>query len=157
MPQLFAQDNPEYLKGRILDTANEAVIGANIKWEGTSVGTITDVDGNFVIPRIKETNVLSVSFIGFQSQQIKIEKTKKEITIVLKDDAQQLDEIVVVGYGTQKKSSLTSSIEVVRNDELLQMPTINIDEALSGQVAGMQVMSTTGDPSSAKESDISIP
>lgn len=154
--QMFAQDNPEYLKGRILDTANEAVIGANIKWEGTSVGTITDVDGNFVIPRIKETNVLSVSFIGFQSQQIKIEKTKKEITIVIKDDAQQLDEIVVVGYGTQKKSSLTSSIEVVRNDELLQMPTINIDEALSGQVAGMQVMSTTGDPSSAKESDISI-
>ncbi len=96
------------------------------------------------------------SFIGYQSQEIRLKPGENNLKIVLKDDAQQLDEIVVIGYGTQKKSSLTSSVEVVRSDDLLQMPTINIDEALSGQVAGLQVMATSGDPSTAKESNIHI-
>lgn len=103
----------------------------------------------------KET-ILIVSFIGYQSQEIRLKPGENNLKIVLKDDAQQLDEIVVIGYGTQKKSSLTSSVEVVRSDDLLQMPTINIDEALSGQVAGLQVMATSGDPSTAKESNIHI-
>ena len=74
----------------------------------------------------------------------------------MEDDAQDLDELVVVGYGTQKKASLTGSIETIKSEDLLSLPTANLDEALYGQVAGLQVMQTTGDPSSAKEANLHI-
>ena len=144
------------MNGRVFDTSGETIVGANIKLKGADRGTITDLDGNFTLLVPSKETILIVSFIGYQSQEIRLKPGENNLKIVLKDDAQQLDEIVVIGYGTQKKSSLTSSVEVVRSDDLLQMPTINIDEALSGQVAGLQVMATSGDPSTAKESNIHI-
>lgn len=80
----------------------------------------------------------------------------KPLKIILKEDAEALDEVVVVGYGTQKKSSLTSSVETIKSDELLKMPTARLDEALVGKVAGLQVMSSSGDPSTAREADMRI-
>ena len=154
---VWGQNTQNYsLKGQVQDTSGETVVGANIKIKGADIGTITDLDGNFTLSVPVKGATLTISFIGYQSQEIRLKPGENNLKVVLKDDAQQLDEIVVVGYGTQKKSSLTSSVEVVRSEELLQMPTINLDEALNGQVAGLQVMSTTGDPSSSKESSIHI-
>ena len=154
---VWGQNAKNYsLNGKVFDTSGETIVGANIKIKGADSGTITDLDGNFTLLVPSKETILIVSFIGYQSQEIRLKPGENNLKIVLKDDAQQLDEIVVIGYGTQKKSSLTSSVEVVRSDDLLQMPTINIDEALSGQVAGLQVMATSGDPSTAKESNIHI-
>lgn len=154
----FAQSSakPYTLRGVVLDTSGEAIIGANVKIQDTKTGTITDIDGVFSFVVSGRSTELLISFIGYQSQTVKVKEGENNLKITLKDDAQNLDEIVVVGYGTQKRSSLTSSVEMIKGDELLQMPTANVDQALSGLVAGLQVMSTTGDPSSAKEANIHI-
>ena len=132
----------------------ETVIGAHVKWKGDKLGAVTDLDGNFSIP--ETGSELVISFLGYKTQTLKIKPGQQNLVITLEDDAQDLDEIVIVGYGTQKKASLTSSIETIKREDLLSMPTANLDEALYGQVAGLQVMQTTGDPSSAKETDLHI-
>ncbi len=144
------------VKGTVVDTSGEPVIGATVKIKDTTTATITDVNGSFSMLVSGKDVKLVASFIGYQSKEITVKKGETPIRFVLAEDAQNLDEVVIVGYGTQKKSSLTSSVEVIRGEDLLQMPTANLDEALNGQVAGLQVMSSTGDPSSAKEADIRI-
>jgi TonB-linked SusC/RagA family outer membrane protein len=145
-----------YLKGNVADSGGEPLIGAQIKWLDTSVATITDSDGNFSITRPGKSTTLVVSYIGYKTKNITVKPGEASVNVTLEDDAQCLDEFVVVGYGIQKKSSVTGSIETVKAEDLLMMPTTNLDQALSGQVAGMQVMQTSGDPSSAKESSIRI-
>ena len=142
------------LKGKVVDRGGETVIGAHVKWKGDKLGAVTDIDGTFSIP---ETGTeLVISFLGYKTQTIKIRPGQKNLIVTLEDDAQDLDELVVVGYGTQKKAALTGSIETIKREDLLSLPTANLDEALYGQVAGLQVMQTTGDPSSAKEADLHI-
>lgn len=152
-----AQDqNPRMLKGVVVDSSGEAIIGVNISVKGTKLGTITNFEGAFSLQLPESARELSVSYIGYESQIIKLTPGQRSVRIVLKGDLKQLDEIVVVGYGTQKKSSLTSSVEMIKSDELLKMGTVNLDEALNGQAAGLQVMTSTGDPSSNKEANIHI-
>ena len=149
-----AQKPVPLLKGKVTDRGGETIIGAHVKWKGTNTGAVTDLDGNF---SIAETGTeLVVSFMGYQTKTLKIKPGQRTVSVVLEDDAQNLDELVVVGYGTQKKASLTGSVETIKAEDLLTMPTANIDEALYGQVAGLQVMQTTGDPSSAKEAQLHI-
>ena len=151
---LAAQTPQPILKGKVIDRGGETVIGAHVKWKNAQGGAVTDLDGNFSIP---ETGTeLVISFLGYKTQTIKIKPGQKNLVITLEDDAQDLDELVVVGYGTQKKASLTGSIETIKSEDLLTLPTANLDEALYGQVAGLQVMQTTGDPSSAKEANLHI-
>lgn len=154
----FAQNaaKPYTLRGVVTDSSGETIIGANVKIQHTATGTITDIDGLFSFVVSGKDTELVISFIGYQSQVVKVKAGENNLKVILKDDAQQLDEIIVVGYGTQKKSSLTSSVEMIKGDDLLHMPTANVDQALSGLVAGLQVMSTTGDPSSAKEASMHI-
>ncbi len=147
---------PYTLKGRVVDASGEVIIGVNVRNKAKTTGVITDLNGNFSILVPSNGAELVVSFIGYQVQTVKLKPGENNIKVTLKDDARQLDEIVVVGYGTQKKSALTSSIEVIHGEDLLNMPALNIDQALTGQVAGLQVMSSTGDPSSSKESTLSI-
>ena len=149
-----AQKPVPLLKGKVTDRGGETIIGAHVKWKGTNTGAVTDLDGNF---SIAETGTeLVVSFMGYQTKTLKIKPGQRTVSVVLEDDAQNLDELVVVGYGTQKKASLTGSVETIKAEDLLTMPTANLDEALYGQVAGLQVMQTTGDPSSAKEAQLHI-
>ena len=149
---LAAQTPQPILKGKVIDRGGETVIGAHVKWKNAQGGAVTDLDGNFSIP---ETGTeLVISFLGYKTQTIKIKPGQKNLVVTLEDDAQDLDELVVVGYGTQKKASLTGSIETIKSEDLLSLPTANLDEALYGQVAGLQVMQTTGDPSSAKEANL---
>lgn len=146
----------EMLKGRVVDSAGEPIIGAQVRWQDAKTGVITNIDGEFVLPMTNDKGTLIASFIGFTNSKINVSKGQKNLVVTLKDDAQNLDEVVVVGYGTQKKSNLTGSIETVKAEDLLMVPTANLDQALQGQVAGMQVMQQTGDPSSAKEMNIHI-
>lgn len=151
---LGAQNALPMLKGKVIDRGGETVIGAHVRWKNDKAAAVTDLDGNFIIP--ETGSELVVSFLGYKTQYVKVKPGQKDLVIRLEDDAQELDELVVIGYGTQKKSSLTGSIETIKSEDLLSMPTANLDEALYGQVAGLQVMQTTGDPSSAKEADLHI-
>lgn len=144
------------LKGRVLDRGGEPVIGAHVKWNEDKTGVVTDLDGNFAIARGQKADELVVSFMGYKTVRVKIKAAQSSVSITMEDDAQDLDELVIVGYGTQKKAALTGSVETIKAEDLLMMPTANLDEALAGQVAGLQVMSTTGDPSTAKEANIRV-
>lgn len=146
----------ELLKGRVVDTSNEPIIGAQVRWVDEKTGVITNIDGEFVVPMTKTKPTLVVSFIGYSNATVTVQKGQKQITVTMKEDAQNLDEVVVVGYGIQKKANLTGSVETIKAEELMMMPATNLDQALQGQVAGMQVMQQTGDPSSAKEMNIHI-
>ena len=101
---VWGQNTQNYsLKGQVQDTSGETVVGANIKIKGADIGTITDLDENFSLLVPAKGAILIISFIGYQSQEIRLKPGENNLKVVLKDDAQQLDEIVVVGYGTQKK------------------------------------------------------
>ena len=141
------------VSGTVTDNGGEPVIGAHVRWKDAKTGVITDVDGHFTIPAGK--GKLVVSFLGYKSKEVSADKGNN-IEIKLEEDAQGLDELVVVGYGLQKKSSITGAVETIKAEDLLMMPTVNLDKALTGQVAGMQVMESTGDPSTAKEASIRI-
>lgn len=151
---LMAQTSTEFLKGKVMDRGGEVLIGAHVQWADAKGAVITDIDGNFTIA--KNGKELTISYLGYKTQTVKVGNSTKSIVVTMEDDAQNLDELVVVGYGVQKKSSLTGSVETIKSDELLKIPTANIDEALYGQVAGLSVMQSTGDPSSAKEAELNI-
>lgn len=144
------------MTGQVLDKNGEPIIGAVIRVNGeTKPGAITDVDGKFSIEVPNSHSDITVSSIGYENTHFKA-VLNKLVRIILKEDEHRLDELVVVGYGTQKKSALTSSIEVVKGEDLIKVPTPNLDEALKGQVAGLSVMSSTGDPGSPKEASMRI-
>ena len=149
-----AQDG--LVRGRVLDKGGEGLVGAQVHWKEAKTGIISDANGDFAITRKDGQSVLVVSYIGYKSQEVTVRKGETNVKVTLVDDAQSLDELVVIGYGLQKKSSLTGSVETVKAEDLLMMPTSNLDQALTGQVAGLQVMQATGDPSTARESDIHI-
>ena len=143
------------VSGKVVDSSGTPIIGAAVKAQGEKTGVITDKDGNFKIVMPKGKNNLVVSYLGYKEMIVQA-ILGKILNIKMKEDAQNLDELVVVGYGTQKKSALTSSIETVKGEDLLRMPTPNLDQALNGQVAGLQVMSLSGDPGAAREATIRI-
>ena len=133
------------VKGTVVDAAGIPVIGANVMVKGTTNGTITDIDGNFTLSNAKGT--LVVSFIGYQTQEINVKGNETSLQIVLREDAEVLDEVVVVGYGTMKKESLTGSVAVVKGDILKNKGTVsNPLQALQGQVPGVRITRSSGIP-----------
>lgn len=144
------------LKGKVVDQGGEPLIGAQVRWKDTKVATITDVNGSFSIPRVQKASSLVISYIGYKSMEVKVAGGQSSVSVTMSDDAQNLDELVVVGYGIQKKSSITGSVETLKAEDILMMPTTNLDQAITGQVAGLQVMQSTGDPSTAKETSMHV-
>ncbi len=142
------------VKGKVVDSGGEPVIGAQVRWKDTKLATVTNADGEFTIPRDARAKSLLVSYIGYKTKEVA--PASGPVSVTMEDDAQSLDELVVVGYGIQKKSSITGSVETVKAEDLLMIPTTNLDQSLAGQVAGLQVMQTTGDPSTAREAAMSI-
>jgi len=120
--------------------------GANVLIKGTTTGTQTDMEGNFEI-QASQGDVLIVSYIGYQDEEILITGTKK-IQVFLKEDVSTLDELVVVGYGSQKKSVVTGSISRIKAEDLKSIPIRNVDESLQGRTTGVTVMSNSGQPGS---------
>ena len=129
----------------ISEEDGQPVIGASVRVEGTQLGTITDVDGTFTLTNVPSTaETVQVSFVGMQTQTVAI---APEMRIVLSTDMGLLDEVVVVGYGTGKKlGSVVGSVATVNNEKLEAKPSMNFGDALQGQVAGLQVMTSSGEP-----------
>ena len=125
---------------------NMPIPSANIVIEGTRTGVATDFDGNYQI-QVKRGDVLVFSYIGFATQRITID-AQTVLNVVLEDDAAELEEVVVIGYGTQKKSHVTGSISKVVNDDLDQIAVPRVDDALVGQVSGVNIAATEGEAGS---------
>ncbi len=133
------------ITGTVLDEQSESIIGASVSVKGSTVGTVADLDGNFTLDVPNENSVLLVTYIGYVKQEIKVGSTRK-FNIVLKEDNQQLDEIVVVGYGVQKKSDITGSLSSIKGDELSKLSISRADEALQGQMAGVMIQNKVAAP-----------
>lgn len=132
------------VSGLVTDGNGEPVIGANVIVKGTNSGTVTDLDGKFSL-EVPTNGILQISYIGYNIQEI-IVGNQSHLAISLKEDTQNLDEIVVVGYGTMKKSDLTGSISNVKADKLLDRPATNITQSLQGRIAGVEVFQNSGAP-----------
>jgi len=132
------------ISGTVTDSNKEAVIGANVLLKGTSTGTITDVEGKYQLT-VPENGTLVFSSVGYTSQEIAVNK-RRIINVTLSDDIMLIDEVVVVGYGTVRKSDLTGSVGKVTTSELNQLSTTDIGQAIAGRVAGVDVTSNSGAP-----------
>ena len=130
------------LKGTIVDENDLPIIGANVLVKGTTNGTITDVDGNFSLD-VANGDILFVSYIGYVDRELKVGK-EKELKIVLKEDTKTLDEVVVVGYGVQKKVNLTGSITAIKTKELENIPVSNLSNSLAGRAPGVTITNNSG-------------
>lgn len=127
------------IKGKVVDDNGEAIIGASVKVVGTTNGAVTDLDGNFTLDNVSKNAVLEVSYIGYISQKIKANSPSVEIT--LKEDNQNLEEVVVVGYGVQRKTDVTGAMTRVGEKELNSKPVVNAFQALQGKAAGVDITS----------------
>ena len=128
--------------GTVVDPTGMPVIGANIMVKGTTNGTITDMDGNFSLEADKDA-ILVVSYIGFANQEIKVGNQSK-LSIALKEDAEALDELVVVGYGTQKKVNMTGSVTAIKTKDLENIPVSNLSNSLAGRAPGVTITNNSG-------------
>ncbi|WP_291528096.1 SusC/RagA family TonB-linked outer membrane protein [Bacteroides sp. UBA939] len=133
------------IKGSVTDNTGEPIIGANVVVEGTTNGVITDVDGNFVLENVADNATLKVSFIGYKTRLIKV-GTSSSLLIRLEDDSETLEEVVVVGYGVQKKVSVSGSISTVGSDKLENRPVMNLSSAIQGLATGVRVTQQSGAP-----------
>lgn len=134
--------------GNVKDATGEFIIGASILVKGTTNGTITDIDGDFSISGVEKGSVLEISYIGYVTQSITV-NNEKPINVILKEDSETLEEVVVVGYGVQKKSVVTASIAKVSSEDLSKSAPVRVDNALKGLVSGVQVTTANGQPGSA--------
>ncbi|MCD8044666.1 MAG: TonB-dependent receptor [Tannerellaceae bacterium] len=134
-----------HLKGQVVDTTGEGVIGANIVQKGTTNGTITDLDGNFRL-NVPEKATLTISFIGYQTQEIVLKSGETQIRVLLKEDTELLDEVVVVGYGTMKKRDLSGAVAQIKSDDLMKGNPVDLSQGLAGKVAGVLVNQSDGAP-----------
>ena len=132
--------------GRVTDSANgEAIIGATIKEKGASTGTVTDVEGNFVFTVTGANAILTVDYTGYASQEVLL-AGRTRVDILLKEADGLLNEVVVVGYGTQRKSDLTGSVGTLKAKEIERIPTASVEQALQGKIAGVYVSPASGEP-----------
>tara|TARA_R110001592_G_scaffold39084_15_gene128850 strand:+ start:7261 stop:10338 length:3078 start_codon:yes stop_codon:yes gene_type:complete len=144
---LFAQEDYT-IKGVVTSQVDSSPLpGVSVVIKNTTTGTSTDFDGNYTI-RVKRGNVLIFSFLGYETKSITV-TNQKTLNVVLSEDSNVLDEVVVVGYGTQKKSHLTGAISKVKNEKLDQIAVSRVDDALVGQVSGVNIQATEGEAGSA--------
>ena len=133
------------ITGKVSDSAGEPIIGANILEKGTTNGAITDMDGNFELS-VQSNAMLIVSYIGYVTQEVKV--TGRTLNITMKDDTEALGEVVVVGYGTQKKVNLTGAVQSVNSKDLVKRNAPNVSTALQGIIPGLSAVQSSGQPGS---------
>ena len=132
------------ITGVVKDAAGESIIGASVIEKGTTNGTITDFDGNFTL-QVENDAVLSISFVGYQPQDVPV-AGKSMINVILKEDTEVLDEVVVVGYGVQKKKLVTGATVQVKGDDLQKLNTVSALGALQSQSPGVNITQSSGMP-----------
>lgn len=141
----LVQQNGRTLKVTVKDAAGE-IIGANVLVKGTTIGSITDMSGVAVIQGVPNGAILQVSYVGYTTVEVPLKDNQESVVVTLKEDAEALDEVVVVGYGTQAKKDITGSVAVVSRDDIQVQPVASFAEALQGRAPGVYV-NTSGGPS----------
>jgi TonB-linked SusC/RagA family outer membrane protein len=139
---IFAQST---LKGTVLDNLGQTLPGVSVVVKGTSNGVATDFDGNFTLTNVKKGDVVTFSYVGFKAQDL-IYNNQKEVSITMQEDAQQLADVVVIGYGTVKKSDATGSVATVTTKDFVKGPVVAVDQMIQGKVAGLQITNGGGSP-----------
>ena len=139
------QQTKSSVSGTITDNQGEPLIGVSVKEKGTSTGTTTDLDGKFVLAVSNPNAALSITYVGYVSQDIAL-NGRKTLTIELTDNSEELDEVIVTAYGSQKKSSFTGSASIVSDKKLEALQPVNITQGLQGLSAGVQVINNSGRP-----------
>lgn len=133
------------VSGSVKDQKGEAIIGASVIEKGSTQGVITDMDGNFELNVSADATTLQISFIGYQTQNVNI-SGRNAINVILREDMELLDEVVVIGYGSQKKESVIGAISQVSSKELLRSPAANVSQAIAGKIPGVITSQTSGAP-----------
>lgn len=133
---MFAQQIT--VQGVVKDQTGETVIGASVMEKGTTNGTITGIDGDFSL-NMSSNGTLVVSFVGYKTQEVQV-KGQKQLQVVLSEDAEMLDEVVVIGYGTMKKSDLTGAVSSIANKDIKDSPVSNLGQAIQGKISGVQIV-----------------
>ena len=133
---IFAQQIT--VQGVVKDQPGETVIGASVMEKGTTNGTITGIDGDFSL-NMSPNGTLVVSFVGYKTQEVQV-KGQKQLQVVLSEDAEMLDEVVVIGYGTMKKSDLTGAVSSIGNKDIKDSPVSNLGQAIQGKISGVQIV-----------------
>ena len=139
-----AQSTTKKITGKVIDETGSAVIGASVTTPDRSIGTATDVDGNFTL-NVPSNTAIVVSYLGYQSERVSI-GAKNHYEITLKEDTQSLDEVLVVGYGTQKKATITGAVVAVTNKELVTTKSPNVQNMLTGKLPGVRNIQKTAEP-----------
>ncbi|MDR1973885.1 MAG: TonB-dependent receptor [Bacteroidales bacterium] len=136
--------------GRVTNAQDGSpMVGATVKVKGTSSGTVTDVDGYYKLQLTGGSDLIEVSSVGFKTREIQLQPGQTDLNISLGSGNEMLGEIVVVGYGTMKKSDLTGAVGGISGDQLRENPTVNLDQGLQGRIAGVQVQANSGQPGAA--------
>jgi len=135
------------ISGQIVDDSGIPLIGANITVQGTTIGTVTDIDGNFKVAA-KKDDVLELSYLGYKTMTVTV-GDESQLDLIMSTDSATLDELVVIGYGSQKKSHLTGSVSKVENKNLDQIAVARVDDALIGQVSGVNIQATSAEAGAA--------
>lgn len=153
----MAADRTRTITGEVIDENSEPLVGAVVKIENETMAVLTDIDGKFTLTIPADSEVeLSVTYVGYSPRLLKVGKDQQNVNVRMEVNASEIEEVVVIGYGTAKKANLTSSVEVLKGSDLAKIPAMNLDQSLAGQVSGLGVAMTSADPSSAKESRISV-
>lgn len=134
--------------GKIVDEKGEALIGAGILSKDGKRGSVSDIDGKYTVNILPSDEVLVFTYLGYATQEIQVNGKTTIDVIMVPDTANQLNDVVVIGYGTTKKQDLTGSVATVKMSDIADSPVLSVDQALQGRIAGMDVMSTSGDPTS---------
>ncbi|MDR0845492.1 MAG: carboxypeptidase-like regulatory domain-containing protein, partial [Tannerella sp.] len=140
---IFAQGT--VVSGLVTDETGESLPGVNISIKGTTTGVISDINGNYSISVPGRDATLVFSYIGYATQEVAV-KDQRTINVRLNEDSQQIEEVVVIGYGTVKKSNLTSSVSKIGNESITERPITQLSDALAGQLAGVRAQNTSGLP-----------
>lgn len=142
------QQQKHQISGTITDVAGEPIVGASItQLNGGGIGTVTDIDGKFTINAAPGT-VLKITYVGFSQQAITVKDGVKTYNIQLREDQQSLNEVVVVGYGVQKKANLTGSVTSINSEALASRPVTSVSSALAGTMSGVTAIQRSGEPGS---------
>lgn len=134
------------VKGKVVDANGDPIIGASVKVNGMSIGTITDIDGNYSLEGVPEGSSLDISYIGYKNLNLRLDKVENNPFVTLEEDAKVLDEVVVVGYGTQNKKTLTGAVSMVNMGDVEMNAVSNVSRALAGKAAGFRVNTISAQP-----------
>lgn len=133
------------ITGQVVDSKGETIIGANVMEKGTTNGTITDFDGNFTL-NVSSKATLVISYIGYKSVEVPASALKSGMKVTLKEDTEVMDEVVVIGYGTQRKGDVTSAIASVKAEDFTIGKVGDAADLIKGKVAGLSIAKGSGDP-----------